>query len=193
MRTPFSLVSCLAIAAAGARSEPCEHLRTDDVPCLAVPHCEQGTANASDFKITTSSGNVSAVQQTLVEICYDKIGLQLFTTAQDNYLFSPWTRCNDDVWENGDVLEVFISPVRRATDNPIWYHEVDTGNAGALWVSQIDNPKGNVTTCQRCTAGNLPCKVRRRSTRVNTGLRVCLTFLPWQFMQRQQITLIHGR
>jgi len=154
MQTVLHLLSCLALAV--ARENPCDRV-SSNVPCLTVPHCDNGTAKISDFKLTTAPGNVSATQQTVVEICADKNGLQLFTTAQDNHLFSPWTHCTDPVWQNGDVLEVFISPVLRTSDNPIWYHEVDTGNAGALWVSQIDNPKGNVSTCKNCKAGNLPC------------------------------------
>ena len=60
---------------------------------------------------------------------------------------------------NSDVLEVFIAPVKVATDVPSFYHEIDTGAAGALWAACINNAAGNVTTqtCDPPQTGTLNC------------------------------------
>jgi hypothetical protein len=88
------------------------------------------------------------------------------TRAYDDNIFSNATKCNDDVWALGDVLEVFLGPVEHPTDDPMWYHELDTSATGALWAAETYNTAwGNVSNCNatvgsehRCTPGLLDCK-----------------------------------
>ena len=103
-------------------------------------------------------------------------GFYLLTrrNATDKHIFSPWTKCNDNVFVNSDVLEVFIAPVKRPTDVPSVYHEIDTGAAGALWAACINNPAGNVTTqtCEPPQKGTLNC---RGAADFEKGLTVAVT------------------
>jgi len=131
--------------------------RTDDTPCLRVPNCAVGFGVADHFKVTNVPGDISAVQPTTVQVCWDQFGIHVSGNATDRHIFSPYVHCNDPVFINSDVMEVFIAPVYSATDNPIWYHEVDTGAAGALWGGLIHNPRGNASVCLNCTCSSSPC------------------------------------
>lgn len=148
------------LAHAFSQEDGCS-IRTDDVPCLHVPWCERGTAEYSNFLITTEAEDVPAVQQTNGTICWDRSGLHLSELAEEKYIFTPYDQCNDPVFVSSDVLEVFISPVRNPQDNPDWYYELDTAPSGAAWGGISDNSKGNVTYCTTstgCTSdGNLEC------------------------------------
>ena len=78
-----------------------------------------------------------AQQHTTVHVCWSGMGIVVQTNATDHNIFNHATKCNDPVFKLGDVLEVFIGPVERATDNPEYYHEIDTASSGALWASQV--------------------------------------------------------
>ena len=54
----------------------------------------------------------------------DEVGLHVHHNATDKYIFSPWTACNDNVFVNSDVLEVFLAPVKQPYDVPQYYHEI---------------------------------------------------------------------
>ena len=72
-----------------------------------------------------------ARQQTEVSICYTNASLVVQTRAQDNQVFSRYSGCNTQCW-NDDVLEVFAAP--GAADATL-YHEIDVG-PGAWGVSE---------------------------------------------------------
>jgi hypothetical protein len=140
--------------------------RTDDVPCLIVHECSSDQrATITGFKLTnTPSGNATpAEQQTVVEICHTRHGLHISSRAHDRFIFSPYTHCNDPVFVQSDVLEAFIAPVRRPTDNPVWYWELDTAPTAALWLGLSRNPRGNASYCAdpaACRPGVLNCTGR---------------------------------
>ena len=140
--------------------------RTDDVPCLVVKSCSESTrATIRNFKLTnTAEGNITAaVQKTRVQICHTSHGLRISFIARDNFIFSPYSRCNDPVFIRSDTLEAFIAPVRLPTDNPIWYWELDAAPTAALWVGVSQNPRGNASYCldpAACRPGALNCTGR---------------------------------
>jgi hypothetical protein len=104
--------------------------RTDDVPCITVPHCSRGHATATDYKLcATNVTDTPARQRTKAEICWGDAGLQLAITARDSDIFNSCEACNCPVYARGSVLEVFVAPVKRVTDNPRWYAHA-LGHAG---------------------------------------------------------------
>ena len=88
---------------------------------------------------------------------------------------------------------MFIAPVYSATDNPIFYHEVDTGAAGALWAGVINNTLGNRSDCEACVPGNLPCTGRDNFSPLTmsvtvvkgTGWWADSLFLPWALFPKE--------
>ena len=138
--------------------------RSDDVPCLRVPPCGGGApaAAAAPFYVSDAASKVLAAPQTKVAICHTASGLRVVYEGDDAHVVTPWTRCNDPVFERSSTFEFFASPVERPTDDPIWYHEIDGGPANVLWAGVSNNSKGNATTCDAaagdaCVAGNLNC------------------------------------
>ena len=150
--------------------------RSDDVPCLIVRDCSSDQrAVITNFKLTnTPEGNITpAAQQTRVEVCHTRHGLHISSRARDRFIFSPYTRCNDPVFVRSDVLEVFIAPVRRATDNPVWYWELDAAPTAALWLGLSRNPRGNASYCAdtaACRPGTLNCTGRNSFAPVPVAL-----------------------
>ena len=97
------------------------HVRLQVVPCLRVPTCSTGEATISHFYNNTAPvGLLRPLQETEVSVCWDATGLKVRTRAWDTNIFSNATKCNDDVWALGDVLEVFLGPVEHPTDDPMW-------------------------------------------------------------------------
>lgn len=87
----------------------------DDVPTTEIKSCDDGGVTITDFKAcATPLGQpaVSAAQALSVHLCHDSVGLHVHHNATDKYIFSPWTHCNDNVFVNSDVLEVFLAPVK---------------------------------------------------------------------------------
>ena len=114
------------------------------LPHLQIPACgsSAGYAVAEGFRLDTAPApRPLAEQQTQVLICHDPHGLHFKTNATDVDIFNSATKCNDPVFAEGDVLEVFISPVEQLTDVPEWYLEIDTAaTSGALWGMLAHNP-----------------------------------------------------
>jgi hypothetical protein len=176
-------------------NDPCVG-RTDDVPCLLIPKCDSLSFEASgsfgDFKVSDADGDVPAQQATSGTICHDGDGIHVHEVATEEYVFSPYSHCNDEVYVNSDVLEVFIAPVLSVTDNPIWYYELDSAPTGAMWGGLIDNEaKGNSSTCvseNGCeSSGTLPCEgvasFAHNMTVVTTsgtGYYTTSLFIPWE-------------
>lgn len=79
----------------------------DALPSLTISRCTSNpiqwntTANTSSepFILTDCSG--PAEQQTLVSACYDDTYLQLHFYAIDNNIYSPYTQCNDHLYNYG--------------------------------------------------------------------------------------------
>ena len=114
-----AVVLLSTLAAAGA-----------DVPTVEIKSCADGGVTVTDFKqCATPLGQpaVPAAQALSVRLCHDSVGLHIQHNATDKHIFSPWTHCNDNVFINSDVLEVFIAPVKDPYDVPAFYHEIDTG------------------------------------------------------------------
>lgn len=140
------------------------------IPKLAVPECPS-VAKISTFHINTVPGNQlkKPKQNTRVEVCWSRTGLVVVSNATDDDVFNGCEACNCPVFEQGDVLEVFVGPVEHPTDNPEYYHEVDTGASGALWAAQTVHemnasaPDGsNASNCgtadpSPCVGGELNC------------------------------------
>jgi hypothetical protein len=165
-------------------------VRSDDVPCLHAPRCEDGSGAFADFKISTAAGDVPATQPTNGTVCWSKTGLHIRETARDAHIFSPYTRCNAPVFSKSDVLEVFLSPVVSPTDNPRFYYELDTSPSGAFFANLMDNKLGNSSVCIASAGcddpGTLPCTGRAgfahgmTSTAVNnTASWSTDLFVPW--------------
>lgn len=66
----------------------------------------------------------TGAQALSAHLCHDEVGLHVHHNATDKYIFSPWTACNDNVFVNSDVLEVFLAPVKQPYDVPQYYHEI---------------------------------------------------------------------
>ena len=126
--------------------DPC-HIRTDDVPCLHVPNCQSGTATYSHFKITNTPTTQPATTPTRGTICWNEFGISVTEQATDQHVFTPWTQCNDPVFVNSSVLEIFVAPVQSPLDNPQWYFELDTAPSGTMWSGLSNNSRGNSSTC----------------------------------------------
>jgi len=153
-----------AAAAALTASAAASCGRSDDVPCLRIPPCGgvAPAAAAAPFYVSDAATRVLASPQTKVAICHTASGLRVVYEGDDAHVVTPWTRCNDPVFERSSTFEFFASPVERPTDDPIWYHEIDGGPANVLWAGVSNNSKGNATTCDAaagdaCVAGNLNC------------------------------------
>eukprot|EP00966_Prymnesium_polylepis_P312503 7221392-Prymnesium_polylepis.1 len=134
-----------------------------DVPSLVVPRCALQTTDAL-FRVDSLSnvnGSQPSKQAARGSICWNETGITVREYAVDDHIFSPYTRCDQPVFVDGDVLEVFIAPVLKPTDSPQWYFELDTSASGVLWAGLSNNSKGNASTCvsvDGCTAsGPLPC------------------------------------
>ena len=135
-------------------------VRTDDVPCLQVPRCP-AMASYGAFKLTTSPGDEDATQRTTGQVCWDDVGMHVHETAVSSTpVFTPWAHCDDPVFSRSHVLEIFMAPVLRVTDNPRYYFEMDTAPSGAVWVGLSNNSKGNASTFvanPSTKTGQLPC------------------------------------
>ena len=113
----------------------------NQLPHLDIPHCSNGVAVAKNFKNDRSPPpSIPANQSTYVEICWNSEGLEFHTNATDVNIFNTAKKCNDPVFSDGDVLEVFVGPVEHPTDVPSWYLELDTASSGALWGMLAHNP-----------------------------------------------------
>ena len=138
-----------------------------DVPCTDVPKCgsveKTHYATLKNF-VTMTDG--TAAQKTKVSICFverDSLGyaFKVHTIADDIDVFSPYTKCNSQVWVNSDVLEVFMAPTATPFDAPKWYYEMDTSPSNAVWVGHKNNSLGNWSNCNHqddhCVEGPIEC------------------------------------
>jgi hypothetical protein len=152
----------------------CANRPDQSLPCLNVLPCGfggrsfeeaetggefSGRGGVTSFSVNTVPGRVPATQPTSGRICYNRTGIFVKLNATDSDIFSPYTKCNSEVYVNSDVLETFIGPVLSLADSPQWYHEIDTSASGALWASCINNKKGSADTqtCDPMAAGELNC------------------------------------
>ena len=151
-----------AATSSAASDTPCSD-RADNLPCLSVPPCGRAPpAVAAPFYVNGADGLTLATPQTSVAVCHNASGLRMVYEATDAHVITPWTHCNDPVFQRSSTLEFFASPVHEATDNPIWYHEIDAAPSGAMWAGVSNNSKGNATTCDAsagdsCAPGDLAC------------------------------------
>jgi len=142
--------------------DPCK-VRTDNpsLPCQHVPFCKDGNATVNHFKLTNVPGDEAASEQTQGTICWDATGIKVTEMAVDSHVLAPWTHCNDPVFQKSSVLEIFVAPVTKVTENPQWYFELDTAPSGALWGGLSNNSRGNSSVCvssDGCTSpGLLAC------------------------------------
>jgi alpha-galactosidase len=126
--------SCQEILRRNGRVQVGRPPQVTELPHLSIPHCKNGNAVATNFKNDRSPPpSQAANQSTTVRMCWNRIGLQVSTNASDTNIFNTATQCNAPVFSTGDVLEVFVGPVRRLADVPAWYLELDTASSGALW------------------------------------------------------------
>jgi len=147
-----------AVAPEGSVESSCAR---SDVPCLVVPRCESGRyALVNRFYLTKVPAGTYAdpADQTEVRVCYNATGFRIRHVVYDKHVFSPFTKCNDNVWEKGDVLETFIAPVHSIYDVPKFYWEVDGSPNSNLFVALIENANMGNTTCRSCKPGPLPCQ-----------------------------------
>jgi hypothetical protein len=126
--------------------DPCT-IRTDNVPCLHVPKCSKGMAKYSNFYITNVPSLKPATSTTKGEICWNNVGISVKEYASDKHIITPWTNCNDPVFQKSSVLEIFVAPVLSPINNPEWYFELDTSPSGAMWSGLSNNSRGNSSTC----------------------------------------------
>lgn len=127
------------------------------LPKLVVPVCPK-VATISSFYVNTVPGNQlkKPKQNTRVTVCWSHTGIEVATFATDTDVFNGCQTCNCPVFSKGDVLEVFIGPVEHQSDNPEYYHEIDTGASGALWAAQTASNCGAVSPAP-CVGGELNC------------------------------------
>ena len=141
----LALVQLLALAHGAtvpAPGDPCT-ARGDGTPCLHVPACPK-MAVAKDFKLTNATGWPLAVEQTTARLCHDAAGLHVHADAKDSSVKASVTECGVvSMMNTDDVMEVFLAPVNEATDDPRFYHEIDTGASGDLWGSLTQNVEGH--------------------------------------------------
>jgi hypothetical protein len=153
----------------------CSDRPDGSLPCLNVLPCGfggrsfdegeidggeySGRGGITSFSVNTLPGRKPATQPTSGSMCYNRTGIFVRLNATDDDIFSPYTKCNQNVYVNSDVLETFIGPVHSLRDSPQWYHEIDTSASGALWASCINNAKGSANTqsCDPAAAGTLNC------------------------------------
>jgi hypothetical protein len=101
-------------------------------------------AVAKDFRVTNATGWPLAAEQTTARLCHDADGLHVHADATDSSVKASVTECGIvSMMNTDDVMEVFIAPVNKATDDPRFYHEIDTGASGDLWGSLTQNVEGH--------------------------------------------------
>ena len=153
--------------------EECEGLCESDAsevdpPSLAIPRCP-ARASFGDFLVSNDPGRVPARQKTEGWICHSDDGFTVAEAATDAHVFSDGnaTACDSAVFVKSDALEVFIAPVRVATDDPTWYYELDAAPDGTMWAGLSNNSKGTTAYCvdeHDCAAGAGPLPCRGTST-----------------------------
>merc|ERR1712100_13546 len=129
-----------------------------DLPTFNVEACSSpilwnttASTNSTAFYLADCSG--PALQQTVVNACYDNTYLHLHFYCLDNNIYSPYTQCNDHLY-NDDVVEVFIAP-DLPNDDPIHnYIELELSPNGVLFAADVTNPD---LTCNGITDDNYPC------------------------------------
>ncbi len=178
-RMQIAFLLCVSLPAAAATAASCaDASASTGLPCLHVPPCASGAvARAENFSVVPSpkGAPLPASEQTSVGVCHTPDGIRVRTIAYDNHIGSPYESCNSHVWEGGSVLEVFIAEVASPYDAPIWYHEIDTGAAGALFAARVNNSRGNASDCEHDAcwppypappdcAGGFLCEVELRCT-----------------------------
>ena len=134
---------------------------------MEIKSCADGGYHVKGFSVcATPLGQPAApgAQLTTAHLCHDAEGLHIHENAStgSHGVFSSASKCGDSVFTAGDVLEVFIAPVKKPTDVPEYYHELDTGAAGAMWASCIqhsgDGANSSVMTCANpAKVGKLKC------------------------------------
>lgn len=91
---------------AQADADPCS-LRSD-VPCVHVPHCDNGSAHINRYYLTTAPSPqlLPARQRTITSVCHNKTGIVVKEDALEQHFQSPWKQCNDPIWKQSNVVEV---------------------------------------------------------------------------------------
>ena len=84
------------------------------LPQLTISQCQgnpinwKAAANTSEvpFKLASCSGY--AIQSTTVFACWDNSYLQFHFEAVDNNIYSPYTECNQDLYNDGESIFLII-------------------------------------------------------------------------------------
>ena len=112
---------------------------------VTVPRCP-ATAALGNWSLTAAATFEPPAQATHAALCHDGWGLHVSIDAEDRHVFSPWHKCNDQVFARSDVLEAFLAPVLRVTDAPQQYFELDTAPSGAMFGALVGNRDGTAST-----------------------------------------------
>ena len=79
----------------------------DALPTLSITKCTNPinwntTANTASQPFYLSDCSTTAIQQTVVTGCYDNDYINLYFYAIDNNIYSPYTNCNDHLYNYGN-------------------------------------------------------------------------------------------
>ncbi|EFA79121.1 hypothetical protein PPL_07946 [Heterostelium album PN500] len=111
----------------------CFAVAVNPPPSLEISRC--GTSGSFVSNFILDSGVGLAVQQTVVNLCYDNDNLYLKPLCYDDNIVSNYTLCNEHLY-NYDVFEVFLSVGHQQPTN---YLEVELSPRGVLFVAQVAN------------------------------------------------------
>jgi len=137
------------------------------IPDLNVPQCPK-TASISKFQLSSGAGLPS--EATTVAMCWQNSGLVVNVHTVDNYTYSPYTKCNENLF-NADVIEMFVT-----ADDLEHYYEFEVSPKGVAFVSTIVNPSGD---CSKFRGDLAPCSIFRYSAAATSvGYDVHME-LPW--------------
>jgi len=113
-------------------------------PSLSPDGDWSNVQHVTDFKLVQDP-NHKAKQNTAVHFCYDDRALQLKYECEDNNIISPYTDCNQPLY-NSDVVEVFLTHVYSGPSVDLHHYlELEVSPNSVLYVSHITNPN---LTCE---------------------------------------------
>jgi hypothetical protein len=117
-----------------------------------IYHCGDAWHSAVLSIRQLSSGESNAIFPTRISVCYDRTGLQIAYSAEDQKHFHPDqdTDCNSDIY-NLSVLEFFLGPLQPGgetpfEDGPFCYSELDVNPFATPYQSGIFNPYRNASS-----------------------------------------------
>ncbi|KNC48150.1 uncharacterized protein AMSG_04379 [Thecamonas trahens ATCC 50062] len=129
---------------------------------LEAPECSApfafGTAATTAPFVVSSGARQAPVHRTVAKVCHltgdGYAGLFFEYTAQDSYIYNPFTECDDHLYEY-DAVEVFIAPgLGYPAQAPQHYVEIEVSPKGVLFESHITNPDDD---CAGMTGDLMAC------------------------------------